>query len=602
MSYSNLSEMFFKTAEKFPNKTGIMYKHDGEYQSMTFAEMQAQVTSLAAGLASLGIKRGDKLVILSENRYEWACFDYAILSNGAVTVPIYSTLLSSHIQYIINDCDAKIVIVSNSNQFEKILEIEGEIPQVEKFIVIDPEGISFDDFLSYTDVRDMGKKHLQASQDSMIKSVDSLTRETLATIIYTSGTTGDPKGVMLSHGNLLSNVEAGMRTLPITGADTFLSFLPLSHIFERMAGHFLANHVGATIAYAESIETVSQNFLEIKPTIMTSVPRLFEKIYARVVESVERDSTLKKTLFFWAIDVGRHVTDYRQNNKSLSIGLKFKYSFADKLVFSKLKARVGGKLRFFVSGGAPLSQEIAEFFTAAGLLILEGYGLTETSPVISVNRLDNFKLGTIGIPFDNAEVEIATDGEILTRGPAVMQGYYNNEAATKEAIDGNGWFHTGDIGHIDDGGFLTITDRKKNIIITAGGKNVAPQKIENRLITSSYVEQVLVIGDKRKFCSALIVPDFEILEKAAKEKGISFRSHEELCRDDEIIKLIEHEVEAANKGLASYESIKKFLLLVRAFSIESGELTPSLKVKRKIVEKNYKDEIDSLYKEELVSA
>jgi len=601
MGHSNLAEMFYKTCERFPDKTGMMYKQDGEYQSIKFRDMQAQVTNLAGGLASIGVKKGDKVVLFSENRYEWAFSDYAILSNGAVTVPIYSTLLSSHIKYIINDCDAKIVIVSNRNQFEKVLEIEGEIPLVEKFILFDPERVNFDNMVSFAEVMGLGKKYLEENPDAVVEIVDDLNRDNMATIIYTSGTTGDPKGVMLSHGNFLSNVEAGIRAFSVSERDTFLSFLPLSHIFERMASHFLANHIGATIAYAESIETVPQNLQEIKPTIMTSVPRLFEKIYAKVVDSVEEGSALKKKLFYWAIGVGRQVTEYKQENKALPSGLNIKYGIANKLVFSKLKERVGGRIRFFISGGAPLARDIGEFFTAAGLLILEGYGLTETSPLISINRFEKFKFGAVGIPVDNVEVKIAEDGEILTRGPHVMLGYYKNEDTTKEAIDRDSWFHTGDIGHIDVNGFLIITDRKKNIIVTAGGKNVAPQNIENKMIVSRYIEQVLVVGDKRKFCcSALIVPNFEMVEKFAKERTISFQSHKQLCQNEEIIRLIEVEVEAASKGLASYESIKEFILLDRPFSIESGELTPSLKVKRKVVEENYEEEINSMYEEESV--
>ncbi|RMG38607.1 MAG: long-chain fatty acid--CoA ligase, partial [Methanobacteriota archaeon] len=461
----------------------------------------------------------------------------------------------------------------------------------------DPDGIPPEEIITYQQLLEKGVEFNQKNPDYVEKTIKSLSRDDLATIIYTSGTTGEPKGVMLTHGNFLSNIEGSIRALPVNNTDTFLSFLPLSHVFERMVGHFLANYVSATIAYAESIETVPQNLIEVRPTLMASVPRLFEKIYARIVESVEEGSGLKKKLFYWAIGVGREVTTYKQKRQPLPGGLKLKFGIANKLVFSKLKERVGGRIRFFVSGGAPLSKEIGEFFTAAGLLILEGYGLTETSPVISVNRLEKFKFGSVGIPLDNVEVKIAEDGEILTRGPHVMKGYYKKEAETKEAIDSDGWFHTGDIGIIDEEGFLIITDRKKNIIVTAGGKNVAPQKIENLLVTTRYIEQAMVIGDKRKFCSALIVPSFETLEKFAAEQGISFNSHKELCEHPKVKELIQQEIENVNKELASYETVKKFILLDQPFSIESGELTPSLKVKRKIVEQNYKEQIDALYAE-----
>ncbi|MFQ5584729.1 MAG: AMP-dependent synthetase/ligase, partial [Calditrichia bacterium] len=411
----------------------------------------------------------------------------------------------------------------------------------------------------------------------------------------TPGTTGLPKGVMLTHGNFLSNIEGGLNALPVSAEDTFLSFLPLSHVFERMVGQFLAFQIGATVAYAESVDAVADNLGEVKPTLMASVPRLFEKIYAKIMDSLEEGSPIKKALFLWAIGVGKDALKYKQQNKSLPLLLGIQHSLADILVYSKLKERVGGRIRFFVSGGAPLSKDIGEFFAAAGLLIIEGYGLTETSPVITVNHLDKFKFGSVGLPLFNVEVKIAEDGEILTRGPHVMKGYYHNEEATKEAIDKEGWFHTGDIGHFDEDGMLIITDRKKNIIVTAGGKNVAPQYIENFLVSSRYVEQAVVIGDKRKFCSALLVPNMENLTKFAEANGLGDLKPSELLKHPKVQQLYEKEVKAVSGELASYETIKKFALIEEPFSIENEQLTPTLKVKRKVVEKVYKDVIDSLY-------
>jgi len=597
MNYSNLSEMFFTTCRKFPERTGILYKEEGGYQPLKFKEIQAAVANLAGGLMSLGVKKGDRVVIFSENCKEWAFFDYAILSVGAISVPIYATLLAKDVKYIINDCEAKIVVVSNFIQFGKILEIEEGISNVEKYVLIDPAGVNHPNAIPLERFYEIGQAYLEENPGVVEKSVAGLTRSDLATFIYTSGTTGEPKGVMLTHGNFLSNIEASARAIPVTENDTFLSFLPLSHVFERMAGHFFVNHQGAAIAYAESIETVPQNLQEVRPTVMTSVPRLFEKIYARVVGSVEEGSPLKRKLFHWAIGVGRVVTEYRQKNKPLPGGLKIKYAIANKLVFSKLKERVGGRIRFFASGGAPLAKEIGEFFTAAGLTILEGYGLTETSPIITLNRFEKFKFGSVGTRLDNVEVKIAEDGEILTRGPHVMQGYYKKPEETREAIDSEKWLYTGDIGHIDEDGMLVITDRKKNIIVTAGGKNVAPQKMENLLATSRYIDQVLVIGDRRKYCAAIIVPNGEVVGKFAQGKGIAYPSLKELYRNPEVVKLIQSEVDAVNAQCASYEQIKKFILLDQPFSIESGELTPSLKIKRKIVEKNYREEIETLYRD-----
>lgn len=597
MNYSSLSEMFFTTCRKFSERTGILYKEEGGYQPLKFKEIQAAVASLAGGLISLGVKKGDRVVIFSENCKEWAFFDYAILSLGAISVPIYATLLPKDVEYIINDCEAKIVVVSNLIQFGKLLEIEKGIRNVEKYVLIDPAGVNHPKAIPLERFYEIGQAYLEENPGVVEKSVAGLTRSDLATFIYTSGTTGEPKGVMLTHENFLSNIEASARAIPVTENDTFLSFLPLSHVFERMAGHFFVNHQGAAIAYAESIETVPQNLQEVRPTVMTSVPRLFEKIYARVVGSVEEGSPLKRKLFHWAIGVGRVVTEYRQKNKPLPGGLKIKYAVANKLVFSKLKERVGGRIRFFASGGAPLAKEIGEFFTAAGLMILEGYGLTETSPIITLNRFEKFKFGSVGTRLDNVEVKIAEDGEILTRGPHVMQGYYKKPEETREAIDSEKWLYTGDIGHIDEDGMLVITDRKKNIIVTAGGKNVAPQKMENLLATSRYIDQVLVIGDRRKYCAAIIVPNGEVVGKFAQGKGIAYPSLKELYRNPGVVKLIQSEVDAVNAQCASYEQIKKFILLDQPFSIESGELTPSLKIKRKIVEKNYREEIETLYRD-----
>lgn len=595
MSYSSLAEMFYQVCDKRPTKTCFMSKENGAYQSLAFSEVKDIVQKLAGGLASLGVKKDDKVVILSENRKEWAFFDYAILTNGAATVPIYPTLLSSQVKYIINNSDAKLVIVSNKDQFEKIKKVEAQLPNVEKYIVIDSADIFHPKTISYEELLKNGESFLESNPDFINNSVSNLKRDDLATIIYTSGTTGEPKGVMLIHGNFLSNIEGALQSISVSDQDSFLSFLPLSHVFERMVGHYLAFHVGATVAYAESVDTVAENLKEVSPTLMASVPRLFEKIYGRIMDSLEEGSPIKRKIFFWAIGVGKKVTEHRQKNQPLPGGLKLKYGIATKLVFSKLHERVGGRIRFFVSGGAPLSKEIGEFFTAAGLLILEGYGLTETSPVIAVNLLDKFKFGSVGFPLKNVEVKIAEDGEILTRGPHVMIGYYKNEEATREAIDAEGWFHTGDIGHIDEEGMLVITDRKKNIIVTAGGKNIAPQYIENLLITSRYIDQAVVLGDKRKFCSALLVPNMELLEKFAKENGLKNLAGNDLLTNPQVMDLISKEVEAVSTELASYETIKKFALVDHPFTIESGELTPTLKIKRNIVEERYRDIIEGCY-------
>lgn len=596
MSYPSLGAMFKAVSEKYSEKTGLMFKKEDVYKSLTFKEFQARVNNLAAGLKNLGAQQNDKILILSENRVEWAVADYAILTMGGITVPIYPTLLPSHIQYIINNSEGKIIIVSGTHQLHKILEIRQNLPLLENILLMDgeaPENVT-----TWQRVLKMGEDYLNENPKFIDESLTKITRQNSASIIYTSGTTGVPKGVMLTHGNFLSNVEGALQAVSVSNEDVFLSFLPLSHVFERMAGHFLATYCGATIAYAEDIETVADNLKEVHPTIMASVPRFFEKVYARVQDSLEEGSALKKKIFLWAIEIGKKTNIYRQKGLPIKGILKMKYNLADKLVYSKLKERVGGRIRLFISGGAPLSRQIAEFFNAAGLVLLEGYGLTETSPVITVSQVDNFKFGSPGLPLTNVEVAIAEDGEILTRGPHVMVGYYKNEEETKATIDNEKWLHTGDIGYVDKDGFLFITDRKKNIIVTSGGKNIAPQAIENLLVTSKYIEQSVVLGDKHKFCSALIVPNMDNLKAYAEKIGISYDNESDLIAKPEIEELFRNEIDGVSADLASYETIKKFRLMKEPFTIESGELTPTLKVKRNVVEQKYKVLIDEIYKEE----
>jgi long-chain acyl-CoA synthetase len=450
--------------------------------------------------------------------------------------------------------------------------------------------------LSIDEVREKGRPALQADPEAVRKRAAEVKETDLATLIYTSGTTGDPKGVMLTHRNLVSNTVASSQVFAAMGKDDVaLSFLPLCHVFERMSGHYLMLLQGVSIAYAESVEKVPANMAEVRPTVMCSVPRLYEKMYARVHEKVASDPPLRQKIFRWAVGVGREMFRHQIDRTTPGLLLRAQFALADKLVFSKIKERTGGRLKLFVSGGAPLAREIAEFFGAAGLLILEGYGLTETSPVITVNRPDAIKPGSVGLPIKDVEVKIAPDGEILTRGPHVMKGYFKKPDATAEAIDPEGWFHTGDIGVIDERGFLTITDRKKDIIVTSGGKNIAPQPIERLLKSSPLVGEVVMIGDRRNFPIALVIPAFEALEKWAREKSLSFASREELIARPEVVALYEQTVKETTGHLAQFERIKKIALLPREFSIETGELTPKLSVKRRVVEQKYKDVIDRLY-------
>lgn len=595
MAYKNLADMFFQKRQTLASNTAYMYKKEGNWESVSFKDAVDRAEKISAGLASLNIGKGDRVAIISGNRIEWALSDYATMAIGAVLVPIYSSLLPDQVKYILDDSETDVVIVSDELQYEKVEKIRNDLQFTKHFFILDSDNVSLGDkWKIYDDLAQMGEKFLSDKKDFIENSISNIKRSDWATIIYTSGTTGEPKGAILSHNNFLSNIENVSKVVDLSQEDSFLSFLPLSHVFERMAGHFLSCFHGASVAYAESIDTVADNLKEVKPTLMVSVPRLYEKIYAKVIDGVESGSPVKRKIFYWALGVGKEYINKKMMKEPIGSGLQFKYNLGHKLVYHKLHDAIGGRNRFMVSGGAPLSAEIAEFFGGVGIRILEGYGLTETSPVIAVNLLDSFRFGTVGPILPNVEVSIAEDGEILSRGDHIMIEYYKKDAQTKEAIDEEGWFHTGDIGVIEDG-FLRITDRKKNILVTAGGKNIAPQPIENSLVTNKYIEQVLMIGDNRKFCSALIVASEETLGAWAEGKGLSYNNYQELVELEGANEMIMAEVENLTKHLATYESIKKIILAKAPFTIESGELTPSLKVKRKVVEKNYAAEIDKMY-------
>lgn len=599
MSYSlepSLPHLLFNSAKPNPSKTVFREKQNGAYQDYSYTYAIERVYELAKALVNDGLEQKDAIAIMSNNCMKWALTDYGSLTAGLVNVPIYPTLMPDTIEFIINNSESKLIFVQNNELLDKLLAIPAEKISLKRIVLfggdasVDSRVILFDDYLKTG--ADVATGDIQAR-------LGAVNTEDLATIIYTSGTTGMPKGVMLTHENLLANVHDTETCLPIDRLPdrVFLSFLPLSHVFERMGGHYFAMKIGSTIAYAESIETVADNMGEVRPTMMASVPRLYEKIYAKVLAGVEQGSSLKQKIFHWAVAVGKEVANtYTAKDKKPSGMLGLKYGIATKLVFSKLQARVGGRLGFFISGGGALRADIAEFFAAAGLIILEGYGLTETSPVMTVNRIDNLKWGKVGPSITNVEIKIADDGEILTRGKNVMQGYYKNEAATKAVFSEGGWFHTGDIGELDEDNCLKITDRKKDILVTSGGKNIAPLPIEGEISKSKYVEQVVVIGDARKFCSAIIVMAEDAIKEYAKSNGID-ASLVDLVKEQKIKGLYQMVLDEVNKNLAKYETIKKFILRAEAFTIESGELTPKLSIKRKIVHEKNKDEIEALYAE-----
>jgi long-chain acyl-CoA synthetase len=588
-----IGQLFLNTIGSYPKPDILLYKDKGRYLPISSDEFGRRVRHFALGLKSLGCKPGDKVVILSENCPEWAIADFANLSLGAVTVPIYPTLVPQQVRYIISDSDAAFVICSTPEMWKKVEAAKKDLPKVAHFITFQPEAPQ--GVLGLPALMEKGRKFDQDNPGAYEKSTQAVKPSDLASIIYTSGTTGIPKGVMLTHANFISNVTTLASIVQFGQADYVLSFLPLSHVLERMVTFaFLSK--GCSIAYAESVETVADNLLEVRPHIMVSVPRLFEKLYAKVMDAVLAGSGLKKKIFFWAIKVGNEYGKKTLQKQKIGRSLRFKRGLAHKLVFSKILAKTGGRVRFFVSGGAPLSKEIADFFYTLGLVVLEGYGLTETAPVIAVNTFEQLKFGTVGKPIPGVEVKIAPDGEILVKGPNVMKGYYKKEAETREAFEG-GWFHTGDIGHLDDDGFLVITDRKKDLIITAGGKNVAPQPIENVLKRNPYIANAVVIGGRRKFISAIIVPNLEKLQAYAKQNGVAYIDPRELTGKKEIQQFLLDEIDRATPHLAPYEKIKKILVLDRDFAVELEEMTPTLKVRRNLVEEKFKDLIDSLYRE-----
>lgn len=595
--YKSVPDMLRQQAGKYKYKPALKYKYNGRYVTLTYEEFYNRALMVARGLRNFGIKEGDKVAILSENRGGWVIADMGIQCAGAVTVPIYPTNTPEQVEYVINHSDATAVFVSSKLQYQKILKIKDNVPNLRQVF-------SFDRFLSEKSLPVISLHQLseidtplsEKEQSEIEEIIDRIGDDHLITIIYTSGTTGMPKGVMLTQGNVIYDAYYGIKKVEnlVTDQDTFLSFLPLSHSLERTIGYYVCVMSGALMAFAESVEKVPENMMEVKPTIIVSVPRLFEKIYARILDNVHNLPEPRKKIFHWALKVGKEYVHRKYIERKPLGFLNAKYRIADKLVFSKVRERFGGRMRFFASGGAPLDKTINEFFWIIGIPIFEGYGLTETTPAVSINNLSKVRFGSVGTAFEKTFIKTAGDGEILIKGPQVMKGYYKNEEATKEAIE-DGWFKTGDIGVIDENGFIYITDRKKELIITAGGKNIAPQPIENELKLDKYIGQAYVYGDRKPFLAALIVPNFERLVEFAKENRIKYIGMDDLVRNDAILKLYEKRIADINAKLAKYETIKKFTLLSIDFSIEGGELTPTLKLRRKIIYNKYKDKIEAMY-------
>lgn len=587
---TNVLSHFLNKEAELKDRTCLRYKSKGKWRSLSWTDLKERVARLASQLETLGIEAGDRVAILSNTRYEWTVADLAILSIGAVTVPIYHSTLAKDVQFILEHSQAKLVFVEDKIQQKKVDEVRKDLKSLKTVVLIEKGGQ--DGALYLKKMMQEGQCDLEAFE----KRVNKIDIEALATVVYTSGTTGQPKGVMLTHRNLSAEIDALTQIFHFDLEQESLIFLPLAHILAR-AVQFFQLSSGFVQSYAESIDKLLDNLKEIRPHFMACVPRIFEKIHTKILNDVNAAHPIKKGLFQWAVSVGTEVSRRKQQQKSVSLTLWLQYQLAQKLVFSKLHKRLGGRIRFFISGGAPLAAEVAEFFHAADILILEGYGLTETSAAVNVNRPDRYLFGTVGPAMAHADEKLAPDGEILVRGGQVFKGYFRNPEATEEAFTADGYFHTGDIGEFDEDGFLRITDRKKDLIVTAAGKNVAPQHIEGLLKTEPLISQVMVHGDRRKFLSALVTLNPDELKNLAKRLGVEEGNYENLTQDPKVFDWVRRRIEEKNKNLASYESIKRFAILDKDFTVEGGELTPTLKVKRKLLTERYKDILDAFYKE-----
>jgi long-chain acyl-CoA synthetase len=601
-TYRNLAEMFFDRATTRSGRPRYRVKREGAWQEVGWTEATTAVREIAAGLLEEGLAAGAKVAILSGTRPEWVDVDLAIYTCGGITVPIYQTNLAHECGYILSNSESRVCFVENAKQLAKIrdvqrhgFELDGQRTDVDvsRIVLIegDPDG---DDVIRLGDLRARGRAALGRVQAVIDQRIAALGPEDLATIVYTSGTTGPPKGVMQTHGNHLSAVEAVSALGLAKEGEVDFFFLPLAHSFARMVEYY-GLWVGTVTAFATSVDTLLQEISETRPHLIPSVPRIYEKIYARVLGNRQNASFVQGAIFDWAVGVGRQRSAYLQRGAPLPWLLSLQATIADQLVLSRIHHALGGRVRLMMSGGAPLAREIMEFFHAAGLLIIEGYGLTETTPILTCNRPDRFKFGTVGPVIDGVDLRIAPDGEILAKAPNVAHGYYKRPEATAEAWNREGWFHTGDIGEIDAEGFLRITDRKKDLIKTSGGKYVAPQNVENLLKTQLHISQAVLVGDNRKYCVALVTLDQDEIQRFAAAEGFTLGSPEEAAQHPRIAELIDREVQAVNKHLAPYESVKYFRILPRDFSQETGELTPSLKVKRKVVAERYKDTIEAMY-------
>ncbi|MBK7391960.1 MAG: long-chain fatty acid--CoA ligase [Chloracidobacterium sp.] len=588
-----LPQLFRRSVTEYGLPDALNHKDGDEWRSISSAKMVERAENIALGLYSLGLRKGDRAAILAPNSPEWTLSDAGCQFAGVVDVPIYTTLSPDTVRYIIDDSAARVFFLKDADAYKRLLPALESCSSIDKFVLFDG-GIDANNVVSLESLESDGADLRDTHHSLLQELADAIDPQDIATLIYTSGTTGEPKGVMLTHANLISNVIDASERFVFTGVDISLSVLPLSHVFER-TGMYVYIMYGMRVFYAESIEKVPENLKEVRPTVFIGVPRIFEKVFERARLKATQSGRINELIFDWAIDIAKEFAALKESGQPIPMALTAKHGVADKIVYSKLRDFFGGNLRFCITGGAALPDEIYLIFTGAGISIMQGYGLTETSPVISSNNPTAVRVGTVGRPIRNVEVRIAEDGEIEVSGPGVMAGYYHKEDATREAFTDDGWFKTGDIGTVDGDGYLKITDRKKELFKTSGGKYIAPSPIEQMIRSSRFVNQAVLVGNERKFPAALIVPNFEMLESYANLKELDIKTPAEFCSHPRIIDLFQRQIESHTIGLAQYEKVKKFALLDHELTVENGELTPTLKTKRRVVDEKYSDIIDSLY-------
>lgn len=595
-----LCGIFMATCDRLPNHAAIRYRKGGHWVDLTFKEIQNRVFMLVSALQAYGLDKGDHVAILSENRPEWFITDLASLCLGVASVSLYATLKTDQIHYILDQSESRFLFVENREQLGKIRHQLDTLPRIEKVIVFDPFGVELDKkIVSFQEVINIGRK-IDKNPDEIHALIQAVQPDDLASIVYTSGTTAYPKGVMLSHANFVSNIRDMKKMFVLSESDVVLGILPLAHVLERCGAYYTAFLTsGSMYAFAESLDTVARDMAEVKPTFVVAVPRLFEKIYLRIIETVKSGSGIKKAIFNWALQVGRQYHQAGGGQKDLSFALQQQYRLAHRLVFKKLHNNFGGRIRFFVSGGASLEPRIGRFFQSVGIKIMEGYGLTETAPVNTANHEGAFRLGSVGKALDSVRLKLAEDGEILVKGPNVTKGYYRKPEETQELFDDEGWLKTGDIGRIDEDGFLWIIDRKKEIIVTSGGKNIAPQPIENLLTSNPFISHAMLIGDTKNFISALIVPNFEKMREWSRDSGLGDLTPEQMIQTEEIYNKMQAEIQATIAGLPRYEQVKKFIMLQHPWTVDGGELTPTMKLKRRVILRKFSSHIDALYRSDL---